>query len=315
MDQNSSVIVSVIIPAFNEERMLGGCLSSLSELDWPKQAMEIIVADNGSTDRTREVARAMNATVLKDPDATVAGLRNLGARNANGDILAFVDADCTVEKNWLKAAETYFDDDRTVAWGNPPEIPETATWVQQAWYLLRRKSADVETAEWLESMNLFVKKEDFLRIGGFNSELVTCEDVDLCYRLSSLGRIVSDRSIRMVHLGEAATLRRFAKKELWRGMDNFRGVFSHGVSLKELPSLAIPLYFGIFLPALTLFALLFDSWLWTAAAAMAFTVPGLLVLFKIRSKKAAAKLKGQLVLLCYVYFLVRTVSVVMPRNS
>jgi len=315
MNQDSTPMVTVIIPAFNEEKMLARCLASLGELDWPGQALQVIVADNGSTDQTRQVARSMDAVVLKDSGATVAGLRNLGARHAQGEILAFVDADCTVARGWLRAAGRYFKDDQTVAWGSPPEVPEKATWVQQAWYLLRKKSQEVETVDWLESMNLFVKKEDFTRVGGFNAELVTCEDVDLSYRLSALGRIVADRSIRMVHLGEAATLGQFAKKELWRGRDNFRGLFAHGFSLKEAPSLGIPLYFGIFLPMVIILALLGGSWLWAYIAAGAAVVPGLVVLVKIRAKKAGIILKMQLVLLSYFYFLVRTLSVVTSRRS
>ena len=309
-----SPVVSVIIPAFNEERMLVSCLGSLARLDWPAEAVQIIVVDNGSTDGTVELATSLDATVFEDPDRTVAGLRNLGAEHADGTILAFVDADCTVPEDWLKAASLYFEDPQTVAWGSPPEVPEQATWVQRGWYLLRRKSRDAAPVDWLESMNLFVKKKDFFKIGGFNAELVTCEDVDFCYRLSVLGRIVADPSIRMVHLGEAATLKQFVRKELWRGRDNFRGLFAHGFSLKEMPSLGIPLYFGLFLPAVFVCALMLASWLLGITALGAAMVPGLLVLFKIRSKKAPVLLKGQLVLLSYLYFLVRTVSVVMPRQ-
>ena len=308
-------MVSVIIPAFNEEKMLGRCLASLAQLDWPRKALQVIVADNGSTDRTCQVAQSMGAVVVEDSEATVAGLRNLGARHANGEILAFVDADCTVARDWLRAASRYFKDDETVAWGGPPEVPAAATWVQRAWYLLRKKSRDVESVGWLESMNFFVKKEDFIRVGGFNPDLVTCEDVDLSYRLSALGRIVADRSIRMIHLGEAATLGQFARKELWRGKDNLRGLFAHGFSLKEAPSLAIPLYFGCFLPMLVIWAFVAGSWGGTFLAAGAAGVPGLLVLVKVRSKKAPFSLRMGLVVLSYLYFLVRTVSVVMPRKS
>jgi glycosyltransferase involved in cell wall biosynthesis len=306
--------VSVIIPAFNEENMLTICLSSLSQIDWPKENLQVIVVDNGSTDNTCQVARSMGAMVLKDPDATVAGLRNLGAQRAQGRFLAFVDADCTVAGDWLKSASRYFNDDKIVAWGGPPEVPDNATWVQKTWHVLRKKSKDVQEVDWLESMNLFVKKETFDRVGGFDSTLVTCEDVDLSYRLSSLGRIVADRSIRMVHLGEAATLRQFVIKELWRGQDNLRGVFAHGFSLKELLSLAVPLYFGIFLPVICIAALASGTPVLICSATIAGGLPGLLVLLKTRAKKVGVILKIQLVWLSYIYFLVRTLAVLIPRK-
>ena len=76
------------------------------------------------------------------------------------------------------------------------------------------------------------------------------------------GRIVSDSAIAVIHYGEAATLREFAGKEIWRGRGNLRGIISHGFSFKELPSLAIPAYFGILLPLLFVSALLTSNLNW-----------------------------------------------------
>ena len=131
--------ISIIIPAKNEEKYLPLCLESICNLDYPKEAVEVIVVDNGSTDRTREIAQSFGATVLLDYTKYVSGLRNLGARDAKGEILAFVDADCTVSPDWLQTASQYFDANEVVAWGAPPDIPEDATWVQSSWYLIRKK--------------------------------------------------------------------------------------------------------------------------------------------------------------------------------
>jgi glycosyltransferase involved in cell wall biosynthesis len=300
--------VSIIIPAYNEEKHLPACLDSVLRLDYPRQHIEIIVIDNGSEDRTRDIAAAYGAKVLRNDSMNVSGLRNFGVREAKGDILAFVDADCIVSKEWLKNASVYFDDMTVAAWGAPPVIPEDATWVQQAWFLIRQKENQVQETDWLETMNLFVRKDQFLAAGGFNENLVTCEDVDFSYRIRKYGKIISDSRLNVIHLGEAATVRHFIKKEIWRGHSNFQGIFSHGLTLKEIPSLFIPLYFGIFLPVIFLSAVLFsDAWL--AAGLLFYLIPSAAVLLKIRRKKAAGIPMLNLLFLLQIYFFSRTVAV------
>src|SRR5215472_7376876 len=92
-----SVKVSIVIPAFNEERLLG---DSLGKIKLAAKAFEncgweteLIVCDNNSTDRTAEIARAAGATVVFEPVNQIARARNCGAAAAIGDWLVFVDAD------------------------------------------------------------------------------------------------------------------------------------------------------------------------------------------------------------------------------
>jgi glycosyltransferase involved in cell wall biosynthesis len=267
------------------------------------------VVDNGSTDGTCRIAESFGARVLRDPEKTVSGLRNLGAVHAAGDILAFVDADCVVTRDWLTNAAPYFDRTDVVLWGSPPEIPEDATWVQKAWYLVRQKEHPVEPVPWLESMNLFVRKNQFNQVNGFDESLITCEDVDFSYRMSKLGTIMADRSIRVLHLGEAATVRIFLKKEIWRGKGNFKGMMKHGITSGELPSLAVPVYFALFLPALVIAALWTPSFPLAILTGCALFFPGIFILFKVRRKKADVTVKARLFFLGYVYFLARTLAV------
>src|ERR1039458_10266218 len=97
--------VSIIIPAFNEEQSIRQCLDSLVRMGSPRESFEVIVVDNGSTDRTPEVVRsysgALDLTVLAKADAHVSALRNVGALHARGSTFAFLDADCTVPPGWL----------------------------------------------------------------------------------------------------------------------------------------------------------------------------------------------------------------------
>ena len=235
--------LSIIIPVKNDADGLAACLNSIDLASVDSVDYELLVVDNGSTDGTVAVARNHGATVLLAPVATVAAMRNLGAKESRGKVLAFIDADCTVGKDWFINIEPYLDDSSVVCFGSPPTIPEPATWVQSCWYQIRKKvSADNKPfdIEWLESMNLFVRRDVFWSIDGFDEDMITCEDYDLCTRLKPQGSILCDSNIVAIHHGEAATARHFYTKERWRGSSNFQSLKKHGFSLSELPSVAFP---------------------------------------------------------------------------
>src|SRR5581483_5212063 len=92
--QARTMTVSIIIPALNEERMIGRCLASLVALDFAHEKFEVILVDNWSTDKTLEIARSfqdqINLRILQKTCVRISGLRNLGAQEANGEIVAFL---------------------------------------------------------------------------------------------------------------------------------------------------------------------------------------------------------------------------------
>ncbi len=237
---------SIIIPAKNEEAYIGRCLDSILHTDYPRDRFEVLVVDNGSSDQTAMIAAVKGASVFSAPEETIAGLRNFGVRRALGQILVFLDADCSVSSTWLDEAARYLTAHSIACFGAPPGIPEQATWVQKAWYQVRRNQREIMEVEWLESMNMFVRRDAFESVDGFDERLITCEDYDLCLRLKSFGKIVADGRISAVHHGEAATLTQFFHKERWRGTSNLRGVLYHGLQWRELPSLVLPtIYCGL----------------------------------------------------------------------
>src|SRR5262245_16208563 len=98
--------MSVIIPAFNEERFLPQTLEHLRLAakfagSVPGQDIEIIVVDNASTDRTAEIALAVGARVISVPEHNIARVRNAGATAAFGDLLVFLDADTLIPESLL----------------------------------------------------------------------------------------------------------------------------------------------------------------------------------------------------------------------
>ena len=95
--------ISVVIPAKNEELNVARCLKAVS--NQKKQPIECIVVDNGSIDRTIDIAKSLGAITISLPGVNISELRNSGAAIAKGNIIAFLDADCEPKKDWLYTAE------------------------------------------------------------------------------------------------------------------------------------------------------------------------------------------------------------------
>jgi len=246
LTENERIATSVIIPALNEERVIGQCLESLCRLDFPREEFEVILVDNGSTDRTIEIAREfsarLNLTILQKRDAKISGLRNFGVSKARGAILAFLDADCLVSRDWLKNAGPLLDRVEVGVAGAHYRIPDNSRWVARAWYGGLETEKQGELA-WVPSGDLLMKRSVFERIGGFDESIQTNEDCELCGRVRAAGlRVIGDPSIAVTHLGTPQTLFGFYRAIRWHATDGFR------VFLRELPKISNPrpLFFGFY---------------------------------------------------------------------
>jgi GT2 family glycosyltransferase len=272
-------VVSFIIPVRNDAARLRGCLKTIRANTYPATCVEILVADNGSTDGSVETARACGAKVIELPELPVAALRNRAAANATGDVLAFVDADHEIDAAWVASAVERFDDPAVAAVGALCMAPPGGTWVQHMYDGLRGRTVGRGDVEWLGSGNMAVRRSAFDRVGGFDMRLETCEDVDLCQRLRAAGhRLAADDRLKNVHLGDPATLRALFRGELWRGRDNLRVSLRQGLAWRGLPSVLIPIVDALCLigAAAALLATPFVG-LWLLSVAAAIVAPPLLL--------------------------------------
>ena len=96
------MLVSVIIPAYNEENTIESCLNSLLNQTIGKESYEVIVVDDGSTDSTSEIIKRYPVKLFRQGNSGPATARNLGAKNSSGEIILFTDADCVAEPNWIE---------------------------------------------------------------------------------------------------------------------------------------------------------------------------------------------------------------------
>ncbi|MGE3539928.1 MAG: glycosyltransferase [Candidatus Tectimicrobiota bacterium] len=307
-------LVSFVIPVFNSEQYIARCLLSIRNLPCPETAYEVLIMDNGSTDRTHEIMRGLGFPFQVVPGVNVSTLRNRGAALARGEYVAFVDSDVEISPQWLQGGLDALSDEHMVATGSFLEVPQGATWVQQSWSLHQRSrylDNTLRQIAWLGSANLLVRRADFCAIAGFNEHLETAEDVDLCYRLGQRGSITHNPVMRAVHWGEAPDLRTFWRKEVWRGLGNWHGVLSHGWRWDELPSLGYPLYMagvGIFcgLGALT------DAWqghVWLLPWGLLFlSLPAVLLAIRTTRLTRCGKMLPQFFVMYLTYGLARAYS-------
>jgi GT2 family glycosyltransferase len=234
--------ISFIVPVRNDADRLRRCLQSLTAGTPPPGGVEIIVADNGSTDDSADVARAHGATVLVLPDVRLGLLRNRAAAAAHAPVLAFVDADHEIGREWVPVALALLERDDVAGVGAPYHAPTPGTWVQQFYDRLRRRTSGQTDVDWLGSGNLALRRTAFDAVGGFDAALETCEDVDLCRKLLATGgRLIADERLHSVHYGDPRTLRHVFLGELWRGRDNVRVSLRAPRSWRTMASAAIPL--------------------------------------------------------------------------
>lgn len=229
--------------------------------------MEVVVVDNQSRDRTAAIAREHAAKVVTVPPGLVSRSRNAGARESEGVLLAFLDADCELSRDWLIRCVGHLRRPEVLAVGAAMAPPAPAApWVERGWHAIAhsRPRDDSERVDWLMSFNLLVRREAFDRVGGFDESLVTCEDSDLGYRLSALGQLIRDHVAQAVHHGESKTLGQFFRREAWRSRGNLPLVFRRGLLMRDLPSLLGPPAFVAAL--ITGLALLALAWLWPLLA-------------------------------------------------
>ena len=194
-----TVKISIVVPAFNEERLLGESLAQMKSAagvfvrhGWE---VELIVCDNNSTDRTAEIARAAGAPVVFEPVNQIARARNRGAAAATGDWLIFVDADSHPSAGLFEEVAEQIQSGRCLAGGATVRMDEKH-WVAE--FFTRLWNCSSRMGRWLAGSFIFVEAAAFRELGGFSNELFAAEELDLSQRLKQLSR-ETGRGIVILH--------------------------------------------------------------------------------------------------------------------
>lgn len=213
----SMPMFSVIICVYNGVDRVGVAVESLRELDYPNY--EVIVVDDGSTDGTRDVLdQYPYITIIDGPHAGLSAARNAGALAANGEILAYTDDDCAVDRDYLFWLAKAYVENAWDACGGPnippsPEGEDEAV-VASALGAPSHVMLDDSEAEHIPGCHLSVRKCVFESVGGFRTQYRTAgDDVDFCWRLSSAGYKIGFHGASFVWHRRRTSLMRYFRQQ------------------------------------------------------------------------------------------------------
>lgn len=177
--------LSVVVPAYNEEKLLGESLRAIRSAMAVFEDAELIVCDNNSTDRTAGIARDAGAMVVFEPVNQIARARNTGAARAGGDWLVFVDADSCPTPGLFREVREKIAGGLCLAGGSVishENMPGAAGAAISLWNSMSR------TLRWAAGSFIFCEAAAFREIGGFDERLFASEELDLSRRLKRLAR-------------------------------------------------------------------------------------------------------------------------------
>jgi glycosyltransferase involved in cell wall biosynthesis len=206
-------MLSFVVPAHNEERLLGGTLDAIHQAaSTTGQNYEVIVVDDGSTDRTATVAEGHNARVVRVSHRQIAASRNSGAKAAAGDLLIFVDADTSVNPDVIGQAIAAI---RAGAIGGGAGIKFDEPIPLYARLLVPILVLSFRVGNLAAGCFVFCTRDAFFAVGGFNEAYFGGEEVIISRALRRQGRFVILRS-KVVTSGRK--LRTYTARELMSSM-------------------------------------------------------------------------------------------------
>lgn len=181
--------ISIIIPAYNEEHLIGQCLQSVAEAIAANRNFgfthEIIVVDNNSTDNTANLAKQARARVIFEPINHIARARSAGAAAATGEWLIFLDADCVLSAGLVTDIFQLIKEGKHVGAGSTllmPGLPWWASAILKLWTMLSVLYG------WAAGALMVCSARAFREIGGFNLELYAAEEIEFSQKLKKWGQ-------------------------------------------------------------------------------------------------------------------------------
>lgn len=187
--------LSFVIPAHNEENYIGNCIASIKEeLGKTSREAEIIVINNASNDGTAEAAgKHANVRVVNEPQKGLVHARQRGLKEASGDLLAYLDADCLLKEGWIETVFAEFENPSVVALSGPRhyyDMPKFKKFLaDNGWWFAPITYRMV--GYMILGGNFVARKDALEKMGGFNTNIKFYgEDTDIARRLNEFGKVV-----------------------------------------------------------------------------------------------------------------------------
>ncbi len=231
--------VSVIVPFFNAEDTLATCLDSVSLLRYPKEKLEVIVVDNGSTDSSVNIADNYNVTLLHESSVKSSyAARNIGVKAAKGDLIAFTDADCIVTADWLTHLAARWEDETVGCFAGEIEAYEPRDLIEnfsaRQGILRQQGTLNCPYLPYTQTANTAYRKSVFDRIGLFDPGMTSGGDADICWRMQK------ELGLKIKLIPEALVYHKH--RTSLEGLFNQFGKYEHGKSSWQVkyPDYAMP---------------------------------------------------------------------------
>lgn len=211
-------MVSIVIPAFNEEMFISVCLNSFIEQTFPKK-FEVIIVDNGSTDTTIDVVKGfskkLKIKIVHENRKGRGAARAAGFAKAHGDLILSTDADTEVPPNWVETLVTNLSDNHHVAVTGTCKIEDQSVLTNVIFNIAQPLAMRIYRLIfghfWLSGFNFGIRKEAYRQAGGFNPDLNIQEDIELSFKVAKVGPIIF-----LPHIPVTVSGRRY-KQGLFKG--------------------------------------------------------------------------------------------------
>lgn len=223
--------LSVVVCSYNGGKTLRECLQSLMELDYPDY--EVILIDDGSTDGSAEIAANFPQVIYHHQENQgLSVARNVGAKLASGEIVAYTDSDCIADPLWLRYLVDGMLTQKVEGIGGLNLPPTSDGWIAKCVNASPGNPAHVmlddRHAEHVPGCNMAFKRQVLLGLGGFDSQFRQAgDDVDLCWRMLDANLQIGFAPAAMVWHHRRATIKAYAKQQKGYGRSEALVHFKH----------------------------------------------------------------------------------------
>lgn len=213
---NELPYISVVVPAFNSERTIDGCIQALLNQTYPKDFYEIIIVDDASTDSTGKIAKSYGVKVIQEGKLGRSAARNLGARRSSGEVILFTDSDCEPVPVWI--------DFMTKPFSDPDVVGVNGAYLTHQSSLVARftqveveerysRMTKLESVNFVDTYSAAYRRDIFIASNGFDETVDIDEDQELSFRLSRQGyRMVFAPEARVYHQ-HAETISHYVRRK------------------------------------------------------------------------------------------------------
>ncbi len=226
--------VSIIITVKNEGKHIADLLDSIANLDYPKDKVETIVVDGGSTDETVEVVAKYPLVKLIESHCSHSEGMNIGIKASKGEIIASTDGDCIVDRDWLKNIVKHLLEDEKIGAIGGPYLPSNQKGlfarcfaaISRLWF--PKSTGFTERYQQIGTGNIAYRRDTLKKLGGFDerigmgTRIGSGDDVDLNLRIINQGlKLLFAENVKIYHRFRIS-LRETTREIFQRGMDSAR---------------------------------------------------------------------------------------------